>query len=92
MKFHEAVKSAFVNVLSLGRATRSEFWYFVLFSVLLHVVTLVLDFTLDDVMGVGFNVFTMILTVILLIPSITLAIRRLHDTGRSGFWLLFWFL
>jgi uncharacterized membrane protein YhaH (DUF805 family) len=60
-----------------GTAVRSEFWWFYLFNVL---VTVLLYFSPDVINFIGL--------VALLIPSLSSASRRLHDTGRSGWWQL----
>ncbi|WP_087548350.1 DUF805 domain-containing protein [Acinetobacter sp. WCHA39] len=61
-----------------GRARRSEFWYFELFCVL---ISLVFSFFISE------DVAT-IAMLITLIPSIAVSVRRLHDIGRSGWWML----
>jgi len=72
-----------------GRSRRSEYWYFGLFYLIFYAVFAVLDGitgTFDFRSGIG--LFTGILTLALLIPSMAVSVRRLHDTGRSGWWLL----
>lgn len=60
-----------------GRSTRSEFWWFSLFQILSVIaVSIVLPF------------LSMLYTLILFIPAISVSIRRLHDIGKSGWWLL----
>jgi len=65
-----------------GRARRSEYWYFVLFN---FIVSLGLGMV-DAFTGMGFLNYVYSLAVI--IPGIGVGVRRLHDTGRSGWWLL----
>lgn len=72
-----------------GRARRKEYWYFVLFNFL---IALVLGF-IDGILGLvaegsGFGLLGGLYTLAVFIPSLAVAIRRLHDTGRSGWWLL----
>ena len=69
-----------------GRSRRSEYWYFVLFNL---VVAIVLGFA-DGVLRkiVGFGMLGMIYSLVVLVPGIAVSIRRLHDTDRSGWWLL----
>jgi uncharacterized membrane protein YhaH (DUF805 family) len=72
-----------------GRSRRSEYWYFGLFYLIFYAVFAVLDGitgTFDVRSGIG--LFTGILTLGLLLPSLAVTVRRLHDTGRSGWWLL----
>ena len=78
MNFQQAVTTCFSNYVNFdGRAIRSEYWYWVLFvfvvSAILNVVSVKL--------GLVFSVATFL-------PSIAVTIRRLHDTGRSGWWWL----
>lgn len=73
-----------------GRATRSEYWYFVLFNFL---ISIVLSIVASIAGGkVGQNVLSSIYSVLVFIPSIAVSFRRLHDTGRSGWWLLLSFV
>ena len=72
-----------------GRSRRSEYWYFGLFYLIFYAGFAVLDGitgTFDVRSGMG--LFTGILTLGLLLPSLAVSVRRLHDTGRSGWWLL----
>ena len=65
-----------------GRTTRKEYWMFILFYTVIYLVLLIVDNTL----GVFF--FTAIFSIVSLVPSISITARRLHDTGRSGWWQL----
>ena len=65
-----------------GRAGRKEYWMFFLFNFLIAIVISIIGALLH----VGF--LSTIYTLALLIPSIAVGVRRLHDTGRSGWWLL----
>jgi uncharacterized membrane protein YhaH (DUF805 family) len=66
-----------------GRARRKEFWMFYLIS---QVISILLMF-LGGVTGV-FMIVYYIFNLVILIPLIAVAVRRLHDTGRSGWWFL----
>ena len=72
-----------------GRAGRKEYWYFILFNI---IISLILGF-IDGIMG-GFSVeagigpLGAIYSLAILIPSLAVSVRRLHDTDRSGWWLL----
>ena len=92
MTFFQSVRSALTNYATFsGRARRSEFWWFGLFNVLVGVVASVLDLVLGTPM-VGevseSGVIEMLSRLALLLPSTAVAIRRLHDVGWSGWWLL----
>ena len=72
-----------------GRAQRAEYWYFVLFYILiLFGLTLIDSITGSYSAESGMGLLEGIFTLLLLIPSIAVGARRLHDTGRSGWWLL----
>jgi uncharacterized membrane protein YhaH (DUF805 family) len=78
-----------------GRATRQEFWMFVLFHFLfLTSIVILLSILLAsgflNVWNVGF-VFLLI-NIGLILPSISMTVRRLHDTGHSGWWVLLGFV
>ncbi len=65
-----------------GRASRSEYWWFVLFTLIAGAAAGVLDVLFPgDLLQSLFGIAT-------LIPSIALGIRRMHDIGKSGWWLL----
>ena len=93
--FFEAISVCFRRYFQFsGRASRSEYWFFVLFTFLLGIVTGLLDSMLfgvpmaDDVGGP----LNTISALVVLIPSFAVAWRRLHDTGRSGWWIGGFFL
>jgi len=84
MNFWEAINSAFKNYATFkGRASRSEFWYFFLFSILISLIAQQLDFALHQNES---GAISGIVTIILLVPGIALQVRRLHDIGKSGWW------
>ena len=100
--FFDAVTSAFINYFSFsGRASRSQFWYFFLFCILLYLFTLSLSIEglekvisgADSSQESSREILTYLVTswfglsvMITFIPQITLSIRRLHDIGKSGWW------
>lgn len=67
-----------------GRATRSEFWYFVLFSTIVSLICAILDY----VIGSDLGVIGLIYSLAVLLPYIGVTIRRLHDINKSGWWQL----
>jgi uncharacterized membrane protein YhaH (DUF805 family) len=72
-----------------GRARRKEYWYFVLFNILAGITLGIIDNvtgTLNPETGVG--LLSGLYSLAVLIPTIAVSIRRLHDTDRSGWWLL----
>jgi uncharacterized membrane protein YhaH (DUF805 family) len=94
--FAGAVKSAFVNFAQFrGVSTRPEYWYFVLFSVLMALVLGTIDSVIwppvatDDVL-VALNQptpFSNVFAIVLLVPSLAITSRRIRDAGWSGKWL-----
>lgn len=81
MSFADAVRTCFAKFATFsGRARRSEFWWFALFQILVMIVASVID----QVLGTSF--VTIIAALALLVPSLAVTWRRLHDTGRSGAW------
>lgn len=72
-----------------GRSRRKEYWLFVLFSTLISIVLVILDAmtgTLRAPSGLG--LLSGIYALAVLLPSLGVSIRRLHDTNRTGWWLL----
>lgn len=94
--FAGAVKSAFVNFAQFrGVSTRAQYWYFVLFSVLMALVLGTIDSAIwppvatDDVL-VALNQptpFSNIAAIVLFLPSLAVTSRRIRDAGWSGKWL-----
>ena len=76
-----------------GRAPRAEFWWYMLMLIIAFVVLMIVE----SVMGLG-KVFTaygplaLVLMVATFVPSLAVQVRRLHDTNRSGWWLLAFYL
>ncbi len=79
-----------------GRAPRSEYWWFTLFLALLEIVTSVLDGFLGTYTvtssGKMIGFINLIFLLAILLPSIAVAVRRLHDTDRSGWFYLLVFI
>ena len=91
MTFTEAVKSVFSKYATFsGRARRSEYWYFVIFAVL---VSIVVEAVGKLIGGANFaKVLSGIWSLVILVPSLALDWRRLHDIGKSGWWWLLGFV
>ncbi|MDI6711619.1 MAG: DUF805 domain-containing protein [Anaerosomatales bacterium] len=75
-----------------GRASRAEYWWFVLFNLLFGIAVGVLDVLLGTVTDDGTGVLGTLYTLAILLPGIAVAIRRLHDTDRSGWHMLLAFV
>ncbi len=90
MEFIPAVKSAFANYATFkGRASRSEYWWFVLFTVLANMAMSILDsaFGASDIDG-DFGLFGGLFALAIILPSLALASRRLHDLDYTFWWYL----
>lgn len=72
-----------------GRARRKEFWMFTLFNIIFAVVAVVLDNVLGTASeGLGYGLIYGLYSLAVLIPSLAVTVRRLHDVGKSGWWIL----
>ncbi|MBQ2187578.1 MAG: DUF805 domain-containing protein [Bacteroidales bacterium] len=88
MNFEEAIKSAFSNYFKFsGRARRSEYWYFYLFNFIVAIVLSIFTITNKDL-----KILSDIWSLIILFPSLALTVRRLHDIGKSGWYVLLFML
>lgn len=99
MTFADSVKSGLKNYSNFkGTASRTEFWYFYLFTVLLNMVTSTFDSFITPGSAVGNSMMTgagplyMITNIALILPNLSLTVRRFHDAGFSGKWLGLWAL
>lgn len=76
-----------------GRARRKEYWMFVLFNIIFAMVAMVLDNVSGIAMeGIGYGPLYGLYTLAVLIPSIAVGVRRLHDIGKSGWMMLITFI
>lgn len=83
MSFGTAIKTCLGKYADFtGRATRAEYWWFYLFMLLLVWGAIIVD---------GSGTLSGLFNLFMLLPSIAAAARRLHDTGRSGWWQLIGF-
>ncbi|MCI4046703.1 DUF805 domain-containing protein [Streptomyces sp. TRM75563] len=69
-----------------GRARRKEYWMFVLFNFIIGVVLSVIGTAIDT------QIPYIIYIVAVIVPSLAVLVRRLHDTGRSGWWFFIAFV
>ena len=87
MGFGEAIQSVFSKYATFsGRARRSEYWYFVLLQV---IVTAVLNGLYSATESVAFSTILVLFDLALLVPSLAVCWRRLHDIGKSGGYYFF---
>lgn len=71
-----------------GRATRAEYWYFVLFNIIISFVLGFIAGMLGMVDSNGSSWVTSLYSYAILIPSIAVGVRRMHDVGKSGWYIL----
>lgn len=80
MTFGESIRTCFTKYATFdGRASRSEFWWFVLFTFLASAAAGLISEALSGLVSLA-----------TLLPSLAVGARRLHDTNRSGWFLLLW--
>ena len=100
MSFTEAIRTVWSKYATLtGRATRPEYWWWVLFVVLLSIATNIVDGAILAPM-LGFDRYgefavqplSAIVSLVLFLPGICVGVRRLHDIDRSGWWMLIIFI
>jgi uncharacterized membrane protein YhaH (DUF805 family) len=72
-----------------GRARRKEYWFFLLFNIIITIVLSMVDGAMGTfALEAGLGLLSGIYSLAVLIPSLAVGVRRLHDTNRSGWWLL----
>jgi uncharacterized membrane protein YhaH (DUF805 family) len=87
MSFGDAIGECFFNYANFkDRAARAEYWWWALFASVVYLAAWLLDF----VIFAGFiaSPFFLVVYLALLLPGLSVAVRRLHDTGRTGWWLM----
>ncbi len=89
MGFIEAVKDGFKRFLDFqGVSSRPAYWYFTLFVIIVSLIITCLEaFKIPTS-----TVLAIIINLALILPGLALSIRRLHDSGKSGWWLLISFV
>ena len=91
MNMKEAVVSVLTNWNNFsGRACRSEFWYFVLVTFLVSMVIQIIEIAtgMVDIESAEMGILSIIFTLLLFVPSLSVTARRLQDRGWSGWWQL----
>lgn len=86
-----AVKTYFIDVIKKqyinfeGRATRQQYWMFILFYFVLSIIVSILGSILGQTV---YKILNVLVTLGLFLPTLSIGVRRLHDTDRSGWWFL----
>jgi uncharacterized membrane protein YhaH (DUF805 family) len=88
VQFGDAIKNGFLNYANFrGVATRSEFWYWTLFTVIVSIGTSIVDSAIGLALGMqNFTLTNTLAAVALLLPGLAVAVRRFHDAGFSAWW------
>ena len=86
MNFQNSIKTCFQKFSDFnGRASRSEFWYFYLFAILVYFISIFIAIQISIRLWFAVAILSVL---ILFVPALAVTARRLHDTGRSGWWQL----
>lgn len=102
VSFMQAVVLFFKNYTNfVGRSTRSEYWWVILFQILVYVVWGILTAIFTSIVGVIdytgslatgltfiFSIIQGLFSLAIIVPGVALNVRRLHDTGKPWYWLL----
>ena len=90
MTFVQAINSCFRNYATFAtRAIRSEFWYWYLFVAIVLIVFGGINQWLNPGLSMGtFSFVNMAVGLALILPSLAVSVRRLHDIDRTGWWVL----
>lgn len=85
----EEIKKWYMEALSKyvefsGRSRRKELWTFVLVNFVISIILSVLD----SIIGMGIGFIGTLFSLAIILPSIAVGVRRLHDIGKEGWWLL----
>jgi uncharacterized membrane protein YhaH (DUF805 family) len=91
MNFQTSIKTCFNKyAVFSGRASRSEYWFFVLFGIIGGIISVIIDTMILGYSAEANGPINLIFSVALILPSISVAARRLHDLDKSGWWQLLW--
>ena len=89
MDVQQSIKTCLTKFATFnGRASRSEYWWFQFFYFLVVFVAVILDAVLVGGNLEAAGALEIVSQLILLLPALAVTARRLHDVGRSGWWML----
>ena len=92
MSFPDVVKTCLRKYGDFsGRATRAEYWWWVLFTVLTSIALSIVDSIIGYLEGWDHGPLETLFALATLLPSVAVAARRLHDIGKTGWWQLAWY-
>ncbi len=93
MDFSQAIRSCFSKYATFsGRAQRSEFWFFSLFTLLGSIALSILDSLSFGLSLADPGLLEGLFSLAMLLPSLSVTVRRLHDLDRTGWWLWLWLI
>lgn len=69
-----------------GRACRREYWMFMLVNFVIYLVIGIIEGVVDSIVEIDISIISLLYSFAILIPSIAVLVRRLHDTNHSGWW------
>ncbi|MCI9844415.1 DUF805 domain-containing protein [Flavobacterium pectinovorum] len=83
-------KVVFENYVNFnGRARRSEYWYFALASGIISIILTIIDKTIGTTFGIAeTGIISSLYSLLVILPSLAVGVRRLHDVGKSGWFML----
>ena len=91
VSFPGAIKLGFRRYVDFrGRSTRAEFWWWMLFVLFVRIVSEIVYSLFTAIPFADTVPFSLIFTLLTLIPSVAVTARRLHDIGKSGWWQMAW--
>ena len=89
MNFWDSIKSSLYKYVEFtGRASRQEYWYFQLFVIILVLISMVIDYSINPTSEWYESPAYLIVGIIFILPSTSLAVRRLRDINKSWLWVL----
>lgn len=90
LSFSQAVKTCFSKFCTFkGRASRAEYWWFYLFTCIISWISMIPYFTsvIAGDISIGWLWFCYAIAFVLLLPTLGVTVRRLHDIGKGGGWI-----
>jgi uncharacterized membrane protein YhaH (DUF805 family) len=85
MGFGQAISSGFSNYVNFSdRSSRSEYWWWILF----YTIGIIVAAIIDGVIGTDVRIVSGLFGLAMILPNLAVAIRRLHDLDRTGWWVL----
>ena len=89
MSFIKSIKTCFSKYKTFsGRASRSEYWWFFLFVLIINSIATAIDVLIFNFSFSDYGVTFILFNIIILLPQLSVAVRRLHDINKSGKWYL----